>query len=145
MPGQRVEWVIFTKKISTLAKEYADNLKVVTNSRLKEMISHYLIYRVLGVHMEEGRLIDEYQNKGRFLYKYAGSFLEEATMFCFEEKFSNAQRKVRIPNIVNQFNVVPTSATRFFIEFCRILREFRLLVHTLQANTAKLSKKAHST
>jgi hypothetical protein len=44
--------------------------------------------------------------------------------------------------IVNQFNVAPTSATRFFIEFCRILREFRLLVHNSQvANTAKLSKK----
>ena len=43
-------------------------------------------------------MIDEYQNMGRFLYKYAGSFLEEATILCFEEKFSGAKRKVRIPN-----------------------------------------------
>ena len=40
--------------------------------------SHYLIYRVLGIATEEGKLIDEYQNMGRFLYKYAGSFLEES-------------------------------------------------------------------
>jgi hypothetical protein len=45
--------------------------------------------------------------------------------------------------IVNQFNACPHLALlEFFREFCRILRELRLLVHNLQANTAKLSKKA---
>ncbi|TGO03035.1 hypothetical protein PN36_14025 [Candidatus Thiomargarita nelsonii] len=44
--------------------------------------SHYLIYRVLGISNNEGSLIDEYQNTGRFLYKYAGSFLEEAASLC---------------------------------------------------------------
>ena len=39
--------------------------------------SHYLLYRVLGISTSEGKKIDEYQNKRRFLYKYAGSFLEE--------------------------------------------------------------------
>jgi len=38
--------------------------------------SHYLVYRVLGITTEEGQLIDIYQNTGRFLYKYAVSFLE---------------------------------------------------------------------
>jgi hypothetical protein len=52
--------------------------------------SHYLIYQVLGISDEEGRLIDLYQNKGRFLYKYAGSFLEEATKLCFLEKFPDS-------------------------------------------------------
>ncbi len=60
--------------------------------------SHYLLYRVLEITDAEGKLIDEYQNKGRFLYKYAGSFLEEAAILCFEEKFHNAKRKLRIPN-----------------------------------------------
>lgn len=59
--------------------------------------SHYLIYRVLGVSNEEGNLIDLYQNKGRFLYKYAGSFLEEAASACFKSKFPDAE-KIRIPN-----------------------------------------------
>lgn len=49
--------------------------------------NHYLIYRVLGISFEEGENIDLYQNKGRFLYKYAGSFLEEAAVLCFNEKF----------------------------------------------------------
>ena len=60
-------------------------------------VSHYLIYRVLGVAEEEGRLIDVYQNKGRFLYKYAGSFLEAATKLCFKEAFPDSG-SLRVPN-----------------------------------------------
>lgn len=88
--------------IKALALEYANNLKIKIDNRVKEIErddnSHYLIYQVLGVTDEEGRLIDVYQNKGRFLYKYAGSFLEEAAILCFEYKFSGAQRKIKIKN-----------------------------------------------
>ena len=63
--------------------------------------SHYLIYRVLGIATEEGRLIDVYQNKGRFLYKYAGSFLEEAAKLCFLENFPDSG-SVRINNTIGQ-------------------------------------------
>jgi hypothetical protein len=61
--------------------------------------SHYLIYRVLGVSFKEGELIDIYQNKGRFLYKYAGWFLEAAARLCFLERFP-ASGSVRIPNTI---------------------------------------------
>jgi hypothetical protein len=46
-------------------------------------------------------------------------------------------------NIYSQVSLThaPICATIFFIEFCRILCEFRLLVHNLQAKYAKLSKK----
>jgi len=77
--------------IQALAQKYADTLKHQINDRTEEMKgddkSHYLVYHVLGVTDEEGHLIDLYQNKGRFLYKYAGSFLEEATKLCFLHKF----------------------------------------------------------
>jgi len=90
------------EKLNSLANDYAVNLKKAIDDRSEEMRSddnsHYLIYQVLGISDQEGRLIDEYQNKGRFLYKYAASFLEEAAILCFEEKFSDAKRKVRIPN-----------------------------------------------
>jgi type II restriction enzyme len=90
------------EKINELANKYAANLKTAIDNRSEEMKSddnsHYLIYQVLGISDNEGRLIDEYQNKGRFLYKYAGSFLEEAAILCFEDKYSNAKRKIRIPN-----------------------------------------------
>jgi len=73
-------------KINNLADEYACNLKEKIHTRKEEMQaddnSHYLIYRVLGISYKEGALIDEYQNTGRFLYKYAGSFLEEAASLC---------------------------------------------------------------
>lgn len=59
--------------------------------------SHYLLYRVLGISFDEGKAIDLYQNKGRFLYKYAGSFLEEATKLCFLETYPNSG-SLRIPN-----------------------------------------------
>mgnify|MGYP001569366556 FL=1 len=91
-----------TERINSLASKYSETLKTVMDARITEMElddnSHYLLYRVLGVTNAEGKLIDEYQNKGRFLYKYAGSFLEEAAILCFEEKYPNAKRKLRIPN-----------------------------------------------
>jgi hypothetical protein len=58
---------------------------------------HYLIYGVLGISKAEGDLIDIYQNKGRFLYKYAGTFLENAVKMCFEERFPDAA-SLRIAN-----------------------------------------------
>ncbi len=80
-------------KISELADDYTKNLKTKVLARKKEMQkddnSHYLVYRVLGISGNEGKLIDEYQNTGRFLYKYAGSFLEEAASLCLF--FSNSQ------------------------------------------------------
>lgn len=87
--------------IRVLARRYADGLRKAIAERLEEMKdddrSHFLIYQVLGVGDQEGRLVDEYQNKGRFLYKYAGSFLEEAAKLCFLGKFPGAG-SVRIPN-----------------------------------------------
>ncbi len=77
---------LLKEKIGVLADEYAQNLSEKIVARKEEMKgddnSHYLIYRVLGISNEEGVLIDEYQNTGRFLYKYAGSFLEEAASMC---------------------------------------------------------------
>jgi len=90
------------EKILALSEKYSKTLRLKMTERIKEMEaddnSHYLLYRVLGIATEEGKLIDEYQNMGRFLYKYAGSFLEEAAILCFEEKFPKTQRKLRIPN-----------------------------------------------
>jgi hypothetical protein len=87
--------------IRLLARKYGTRLKKAIDQRLEEMKgddrSHILIYQVLGVGDQEGRLVDEYQNKGRFLYKYAGSFLEEAAKLCFLEKYPESG-SVRIPN-----------------------------------------------
>lgn len=89
------------ESIRLLARKYADQLKKVIDARLLEMEqddrSHFLIYQVLGIGDQEGRLVDEYQNKGRFLYKYAGSFLEDAAKLCFLEKFP-ASGSIRIAN-----------------------------------------------
>jgi hypothetical protein len=92
-------------EIRALAKLFANDLSSKISGRVTEMEddtnSHYLIYQVLGISEEEGRLIDVYQNKGRFLYKYAGSFLERAAKLCFLERFPDSG-SVRIPNSVSQ-------------------------------------------
>jgi len=93
------------QKIKQLANQYASRLKTVIDNRVAEMqaddVSHYLIYQVLGIQEAEGHLIDIYQNKGRFLYKYAGSFLEEASKLCFKEAFPDSG-SLRIPNTRGQ-------------------------------------------
>ena len=89
------------EEIRALADRYAAELKRSIDARVAEMEhddrSHVLIYQVLGVSASEGKLIDVYQNKGRFLYKYAGSFLEEAAKLCFKAKFPDSG-SVRVPN-----------------------------------------------
>lgn len=91
--------------IRTLANQYAELLKQRVDQRVLEMenddTSHYLIYQALGVNNEEGKLIDVYQSKGRFLYNYAGRFLEAAVKRCFIEKFPESG-SVRIPNTQSQ-------------------------------------------
>lgn len=88
-------------EIRELADQHAAALKEKLEERIEDMLSddtsHYLIYQILGVSLEEGERIDVYQNKGRFLYKYAGSFLQEAAKLCFRYKDETAC-STRIPN-----------------------------------------------
>jgi hypothetical protein len=93
------------QQIRELAVKYAADLKRKMDDRLVEMegddSSHFLVYRVLGVSNEEGRLIDVYQNKGRFLYNAAGRFLEQAAKLCFLAAYPESG-SVRIPNTRGQ-------------------------------------------
>lgn len=106
--------MLLKEKIRNLADEYASNLKGKIVARKEEMKgddnSHYLIYRVLGIPDEEGVLIDEYQNTGRFLYKYAGSFLEEAAILCMF--FSNSKGGKTLVK-----NTIGTKPKTFEIDF----------------------------
>ncbi len=92
-------------EIESLSDKYASELHSKIDERTEEMKSddnsHFLIYRVLGISESEGNLIDIYQNKGRFVYKYAGSFLEEAAVLCLKHKFPNGS-KTRIPNTLGK-------------------------------------------
>jgi hypothetical protein len=59
------------EELRALAKTYSIKLGMQINDRIDEMErddqTHFLIYRVLGVTTSEGKKIDVYQNKGRFL------------------------------------------------------------------------------
>ena len=93
------------EKINDLANYYSNNLKLKIDDRKNEMElddnSHYLIYQLLGITFSEGKQIDLYQNTGRFLYKYAGSFLEDVSLMCF--RFKNIHgKKTKVENTVGQ-------------------------------------------
>jgi ApaLI-like restriction endonuclease len=91
------------QSLKNLAEVYSANLKGKIEARQEEMKaddnSHYLVYRVLGISTKEGQLIDAYQNTGRFLYKYAGSFLEDAATLCFNFKFPEGI-KTKVENTI---------------------------------------------
>ena len=92
-------------KIRNLANQYAERLKQRIDERIEEMEdddnSHYLIYQILGITTTEGRLIDVYQSKGRFLYNYAGRFLEAAAKICFVDRYPDSG-SIWIPNTQGQ-------------------------------------------
>ena len=91
--------------IKNLSDKYSSELRAKIDDRTEEMKSddnsHFLIYRVLGISESEGNLIDIYQNKGRFLYKYAGAFLEDSATLCLRHKYPTG-KKVKIPNTLGR-------------------------------------------
>ena len=91
--------------IRAMADKYATDLRNQVDARIEEMKSddnsHYLLYWVLGISDEERKLTDLYQNKGRFLYKYAGTFLEKAAIYCMKYKYPDAT-KTKITNTIRK-------------------------------------------
>jgi len=93
--------IVIEDQLRDLALIYRKKLQDRMAEREQEMLaddtSHHLIYQLLGVPPIEGNQIDLYQNMGRFLYRYAGAFLENASRLCFITRFPNAV-STRIPN-----------------------------------------------
>lgn len=87
--------------IRKIAADYRQQLATNIKQRVVDMAAedaaHQLVYDVLGVPAAEGRQIDLYQNKGRLLYRHAGSFIEHAVKLCLQTAFPLA-RSLRIPN-----------------------------------------------
>lgn len=63
---------------------------------------HYLLYNVLEFTSEEGYQVDFQQNVGRFLYKYAGSVMEDLVINCFKMAHSDAVSKVKLKNTIDR-------------------------------------------
>lgn len=97
--------MILYKEIRALSDDYEHKLKKQYDARVLEMDRddrlHHILYQVLGITAKEGHDIDVYQNKGRFLYKYAGSFLETAAKLSIQHKFPDAET-TRIKNTLGQ-------------------------------------------
>lgn len=86
--------MILYEEIRALSDEHESKLRQQIAARVLEMDrddkQHHALYQVLGVTAEEGHDIDVFQNKGRFLYKYAGSFLEKAARLCIQHRHPDA-------------------------------------------------------
>jgi hypothetical protein len=63
-------------------------------------IEHFGLYKILGFSEEEGHKIDLYQNIGRFIYRYAGALLEQATVAVL--RYTKKGTSIRIPNTITQ-------------------------------------------
>ncbi len=94
------------EKLLKIISHYRDELHKKIKERKKEMQKdnneHYLIYNALGFTSKEGYQIDYQQNVGRFLYKYAGSLLEELAIKCMKDAYPNAEIKVKLPNTIDR-------------------------------------------
>ncbi len=94
------------ERLINIITKYRDALQRKIKERKAEMESdnneHYMIYNALGITDSEGYQIDLQQNVGRFLYKYAGSLLEELTIACFQSAFPDAKAKVKLANTIDK-------------------------------------------
>lgn len=94
------------ERLVRIILRYREELQRKTRERKVEMESdnndHYMLYNALGFTNAEGYQIDFQQNVGRFLYKYAGSLIEELAIKCFKLVHPEAQEKVKLPNTIDQ-------------------------------------------
>lgn len=94
------------ERLTEIISKYKETLHKKIEERKREMqhdsTEHYLMYHALGFSDEEGYQIDFQQNVGRFLYKYAGSMLEELVINCLMEIFPDAKAKEKIPNTIDK-------------------------------------------
>lgn len=94
------------EKLIRIILKYREELQKKIRDRKLEMESdnndHYVLYNALGFTSKEGYQIDFQQNVGRFLYKYAGSLIEELAIKCFKLAHPDAQEKVKLPNTIDR-------------------------------------------
>lgn len=94
------------ERLLKIILRYRNELQRKIEERKNEMQQdnndHYLIYNALGFTGKEGYLIDYQQNVGRFLYKYAGSLLEELAINCIKDAYPDAEVKVKLPNTIDK-------------------------------------------
>lgn len=85
--------------------EIADNQIRCMNHRLaqrllemkSERTDHYDIFAALGVFSSEARLMEEQEQRARFVYANAGKFADKSVKLCFTTAFPDA-KTVKIPN-----------------------------------------------
>ncbi len=90
-------------KLDKIVERHRISLSKNIEKRRHEMeldnIEHLKLYELLGFSEEEGRKVDLYQNIGRFVYKYAGSLIEEATVAVLQ--YTKPGKSLRIPNTIS--------------------------------------------
>lgn len=94
------------ERLLRIVMKYRMTLQKKIDDRRVEMEQdnneHYIVYNALGFTSEQGYEIDYQQNVGRFLYKYAGSLIEELAIECFKYAFPEARPKVKLKNTIDE-------------------------------------------
>lgn len=97
-----------TVKLHSILDEIIERNRTSVHQKIEERhiemagnsVEHFRLYELLGFSEEEGRRIDLYQNIGRFVYKYAGALLEQATIAVLQH--TKEGQTIRIPNTISQ-------------------------------------------
>jgi len=96
-----------SNKLCSTLDEIIERNRVILHQRIEERriemaqnnLEHFRLFEILGFSEEESRKIDLYQNIGRFVYKYAGALLEEATVAVLQH--TKEGQRIRIPNTIS--------------------------------------------
>ena len=73
------------KRVTYYRQKLQEKIKERQMEMQQDKNTHYMIYNALGFTDEEGYEIDYQQNVGRFLYKYAGTMVEDLVLQCIKD------------------------------------------------------------
>ena len=76
---------VLLKRVKYYRQKLQEKIKERQMEMQQDKNTHYMIYNALGFTDEEGYEIDYQQNVGRFLYKYAGTMVEDLVLQCIKD------------------------------------------------------------
>lgn len=95
------EYEVLLKRVQYYKQRLQKKITERKEEMQKDKNNHYVVYNALGFTDEEGYEIDYHQNVGRFLYKYAGTMMEDLVLQCMKDTYPNAREKVFLKNTID--------------------------------------------
>lgn len=92
---------VLLKRVQYYKQKLQEKIRERQLEMQQDKNTHYMIYNALGFTDKEGYEIDYQQNVGRFLYKYAGTMVEDLVLQCIKDAYPDAKEKVLLKNTID--------------------------------------------